>query len=200
MRLLPLLCLVVLLLPPALPSRPDLSPGLSGECDANFLRCINHDRCLSCFGALHKGGVDWASVPSHLSCEKAVEYLEDQDQCTDLRSSSTDLLVFCDAFRSCIVWDDEGEGGADDDDDGSGGGGGGGGGGNDDGGGGGDDDDGPKFRGCDHLTECEWPDASVNSVRQDVTQKSRLLLNSASAFATSFDACASSSCSRKSSD
>ena len=154
MRLLPLLCLVVLLLPPALPSRPDLSPGLSGECDANFLRCINHDRCLSCFAALHKGGVDWASVPSHLSCEKAVEYLEDQDQCTDLRSSSTDLLVFCDAFRSCIVWDDEGEGGTDDDDDGSGGGGGGGG--NDDGGGGGDDD-GPKFRGCDHLTECEWP-------------------------------------------
>ena len=109
------------------------------RCDAAFMECLPHVKCISCFATLQEDDVDWASVPDDTPCPDVITFLSASGKCTDLPGDQADQDIFCKTFDSCVIWED--------DDDGSGGGG---------GGGGGGDKPNPAQPDCDALTSCDW--------------------------------------------
>jgi len=110
--------------------------GTQESCDAAFLNCMPHTKCLTCFSTMQEQDVDWASVKPKTPCSDVISFLHDSGKCQELDSDQTERDIFCTTFDNCVVWDDMAGGNA---------------GGNAD-----EDEDGGAAIDCDSLTECDW--------------------------------------------
>jgi len=104
------------------------------SCDVSFFDCIPNEVCVGCFTELEEYQIDWTGVTPDTTCEDVVRLLNDKGRCPKVSSDSKGKEIFCNTFRSCVVW--KGFGDNDDmvpDE--------------------GDND----FVDCTALTECSWP-------------------------------------------
>jgi hypothetical protein len=82
------------------------------SCDVAFIACLPDAGCLDCFAQLELEQIDWTGVTPDTTCDGVVQTLIDRDHCVLLASNANSKSIFCNTFRSCVVW----EGFGDDDD------------------------------------------------------------------------------------
>lgn len=103
-------------------------------CDVAFIDCLPDAGCLDCFSQLELQQIDWTGVTPDTTCDGVVETLNSRDHCSTLASSSNSKSIFCNTFKSCVVWEGFGE-----DDDMI------------------PDEDDEGYVNCTALTDCDWP-------------------------------------------
>mmetsp|Transcript_9037 Transcript_9037/g.13432 ORF Transcript_9037/g.13432 Transcript_9037/m.13432 type:complete len:413 (-) Transcript_9037:260-1498(-) len=86
-------------------------------CDAAFIDCIPHEKCITCYSTMETEEIDWTNIVPETPCVDVVDYLADAGYCKDLKYDAGEMDVFCNTFNSCIVWDDDDEEEEEDDDD-----------------------------------------------------------------------------------
>jgi hypothetical protein len=97
------------------------------------MECLPDAGCLDCFGQLELEQIDWTGVTPDTTCDGVVKTLTDKGHCALLVSDANSKSIFCNTFKSCVVWEGFGE-----DDDMV------------------PDEDDEGFVNCTALTECNW--------------------------------------------
>lgn len=80
---------------------------LDTPCDTAFLNCLIIPECLSCFQTLGDEGIDWAGVSPETPCDDVLALINKAGHCAGLKDNSAVKGAFCEAFNSCVMWDDK---------------------------------------------------------------------------------------------
>jgi len=104
------------------------------SCDVAFFECLPNEVCVRCFSELETNQIDWTGVTPETTCDDVVRLLTQKGLCPNISSDQKGKEIFCNTFRSCVVWKGFGEN---------------------------DDmvpeEDDEGFVNCTALTECYWP-------------------------------------------
>lgn len=81
-------------------------------CDVQFMECLDHPKCTSCFKAMQINDIDWSIIAPDEACSDVLDaIILKAGYCKDLGvfggKDAPERDVFCKTFDSCVIWKDD---------------------------------------------------------------------------------------------
>mmetsp|Transcript_5368 Transcript_5368/g.10235 ORF Transcript_5368/g.10235 Transcript_5368/m.10235 type:complete len:993 (-) Transcript_5368:124-3102(-) len=74
-------------------------------CDVQFMECLRHPNCVSCFQDFDEKDIDWSIIAPNTPCDNVLNAIVSKTgTCSNLMNDNVERNVFCQTFDSCVIW------------------------------------------------------------------------------------------------